>query len=121
MLGLSWATGSRVALDCRRDFLEAPELRRRYSRVQCARSIGPGALPSVGKDGMDLLRYRMSGILRLSGQQLLEPLPEIAKIARVEVDKANPSSSTVLGSTSNQTQCSLNCTSQQLLCQQRQP
>jgi len=39
---------------------------------------------------MDLLRYRVSGIPRLSGQQLLEPLPEVAKIARVEVDKANP-------------------------------
>jgi L-asparaginase len=52
--------------------------------------IGPGTLPSVGKDRMDLLRYRVSGIPRLSGQQLLEPLPEIAKIARVEVDKGNP-------------------------------
>ena len=31
------------------------------------------------------------------------------------------SSGTVLGSTSNQTQCSLNCTSQQLLCQQSCP
>ena len=39
MLGLR--CGSRVALDCPRDFLEAPELRRRYSGVQCARSIGP--------------------------------------------------------------------------------
>jgi hypothetical protein len=27
---------------------------------------------------MDLLRYRVSGIPRLNGQQLLEPLPEIA-------------------------------------------
>jgi L-asparaginase len=52
--------------------------------------IGPGTLPSVGKDRMDLLRYRVSGIPRLNGQQLLEPLPEVAKIARVEVDKANP-------------------------------
>jgi L-asparaginase len=52
--------------------------------------IGPGTLPSVGKDRMDLLRYRLSGIPRLSGQQMLEPLPEIAKIARVEVDKGNP-------------------------------
>jgi len=53
-------------------------------------TIGPGTLPSVGKDRMDLLRYRVSGIPRLNGQQLLEPLPEIAKIARVEVDKGNP-------------------------------
>jgi L-asparaginase len=52
--------------------------------------VGPGTLPSVGKDRMDLLRYRLSGIPRLTGEQMLEPLPEIAKIARVEVDKGNP-------------------------------
>src|SRR5262249_18405048 len=45
---------------------------------------------SVGKDRMDLLRYRLSGNPRLTGAQLLEPLPEIAKIARVEVDNGNP-------------------------------
>jgi L-asparaginase type II len=44
--------------------------------------IGPGTLPSVGKDRMDLLRYRLSG--------MLEPLPEIAKVARVDVDRGNP-------------------------------
>jgi L-asparaginase type II len=52
--------------------------------------IGPGTLPSVGKDRMDLLRYRLSGIPRLTGEQMLEALPEIASIARVEVDKSNP-------------------------------
>jgi L-asparaginase type II len=52
--------------------------------------IGPGTLPSVGKDRMDLLRYRLSGIPRMTGEQMLEPLPEIGKIARVEVDKGNP-------------------------------
>src|SRR5262245_2799193 len=52
--------------------------------------VGPGTLPSVGKDRMDLLRYRLSGIPRLTGEQMLEPLPEIAKIAHVEVDKGNP-------------------------------
>jgi L-asparaginase len=52
--------------------------------------IGPGTLPSVGKDRMDLLRYRLSGIPRLTGEQMLEPLPEIAKIARVQVDSGNP-------------------------------
>src|SRR5262249_8306905 len=52
--------------------------------------IGPGTLPSVGKDRMDLLRYRLSGNPRLTGEQMLEPLPEIAKVARVEVDKGNP-------------------------------
>src|SRR5215471_20210685 len=52
--------------------------------------IGPGTLPSVGKDRMDLLRYRLSGNPRLTGEQMLEPLPEIAKVARVQVDKGNP-------------------------------
>ena len=52
--------------------------------------IGPGTLPSVGRDRMDLLRYRLSGNPRLTGEQMLEPLPEIAKVARVEVDKGNP-------------------------------
>jgi L-asparaginase/Glu-tRNA(Gln) amidotransferase subunit D len=52
--------------------------------------IGPGTLPSVGKDRMDLLRYRLSGNPRLAGEQMLESLPEIAKVARVEVDKGNP-------------------------------
>jgi L-asparaginase type II len=52
--------------------------------------IGPGTLPSVGKDRMDLLRYRLSGNPRLTGEQMLEPLPEIAKLARVDVDKGNP-------------------------------
>jgi L-asparaginase len=66
----------------------APEPSGALPRIQLM--IGPGTLPSVGKDRMDLLRYRVSGIPRLSGQQLLEPLPEISKIARVEVDKGNP-------------------------------
>src|SRR5882724_13370766 len=52
--------------------------------------IGPGTLPSVGKDRMDLLRYRLSGNPRLTGEQMLEPLLAIAKVARVEVDKGNP-------------------------------
>ena len=61
---------------------------RNLPRIQLM--IGPGTLPSVGKDRMDLLRYRLSGIPRLTGQQLLEPLPEIAKVAHVEVDQGNP-------------------------------
>jgi len=52
--------------------------------------ISPGTLPSVGKDRMDMLRYRESGIPRLTGQQLLAPLPEVARIARVTVDSDNP-------------------------------
>jgi len=61
---------------------------RGLARVQLM--IGPGTLPSVGKDRMDLLRYRLSGNPRLTGEQMLEPLPEIGKVARVEVDKGNP-------------------------------
>jgi len=61
---------------------------RGLARIQLL--IGPGTLPSVGKDRMDLLRYRLSGNPRLTGEQMLESLPEIAKVARVEVDKGNP-------------------------------
>jgi L-asparaginase len=61
---------------------------RNLPRIQLL--IGPGTLPSVGKDRMDLLRYRLSGNPRLTGEQMLEPLPEIGRIARVEVDKGNP-------------------------------
>jgi L-asparaginase len=49
--------------------------------------VGPGTLPSMGKDRMDLIHYRLSGNPRLTGEQLIEPLPEIAKVAQVEVDK----------------------------------
>src|SRR5262249_21867668 len=49
--------------------------------------VGPGTLPSMGKDRMDLIHYRLSGNPRLTGEQLIEPLPEIAKVARVDVDK----------------------------------
>jgi L-asparaginase len=66
----------------------ATNAQRTLPRIQLM--IGPGTLPSVGKDRMDLLRYRLSGNPRLTGDQMLEPLPEIAKVARVEVDKGNP-------------------------------
>jgi L-asparaginase type II len=66
----------------------ADDTARRLPRIQLM--IGPGTLPSVGKDRMDLLRYRLSGNPRLSGEQMLEPLPEMAKLAHVEVDKGNP-------------------------------
>jgi L-asparaginase type II len=52
--------------------------------------IGPGTLPSVGKDRMDLVQYRKSGNPRMTGEQMLAQLPEIAKVARVDVDKGNP-------------------------------
>src|SRR5262249_39869010 len=52
--------------------------------------IGPGTLPSVGKDRMDLVQYRKSGNPRMTGEQMLAQLPEVAKVARVDVDKGNP-------------------------------
>jgi hypothetical protein len=65
----------------------AADSARGLPRVQLM--IGPGTLPSVGKDRMDVLRYRLSGNPRLTGEQMLESLPEIGKVARVEVDKGN--------------------------------
>jgi L-asparaginase len=68
----------------------APAIRaaaRGHPRVQLM--IGPGTLPSVGKDRMDLLRYLASGNPRLTGEQMLESLPEIAKVAGVVVDNGN--------------------------------
>jgi L-asparaginase len=56
--------------------------------------VSAGTLPSVGKNRMDLLRYRESGIPRLTGAQLLEPLPEIASVARVTVEQGPPPDNT---------------------------
>src|SRR5579871_6134686 len=52
------------------------EAARGLPRIQLL--IGPGTLPSVGKDRMDLVRYRMSGNPRMTGEQMLAQLPEIA-------------------------------------------
>lgn len=52
--------------------------------------IGPGTLPSRGKDRMDFLNYRRSGHPRMTGEEMLEAIPEIAGIAQVEVDRGNP-------------------------------
>jgi L-asparaginase type II len=56
--------------------------------------VSAGTLPSVGKTRMDLLRYRESGIPRLTGAQLLEPLPEVASVARVTVEQGPPPDNT---------------------------
>jgi hypothetical protein len=56
----------------------AADSARGLARIQLM--IGPGTLPSVGKDRMDLLRYRLSGNPRLTGEQMLELLPEIARM-----------------------------------------
>jgi hypothetical protein len=43
--------------------------------------MGPGTLPSRGRDRLDLVRYRKSGLAQMSGAELLEALPESAAIA----------------------------------------
>src|SRR5712692_1121817 len=54
--------------------------------------LGPGTLQSQGADRLDLLRYitERSGRPRLTGDELLALLPEIAGVADVRVDPANP-------------------------------
>ena len=52
--------------------------------------MGPGTLPSQGRDRLDLARYRSSGRPQLTGHQLLGAVPEIAAFASVTVDEANP-------------------------------
>ena len=52
--------------------------------------MGPGTLPSQGSGRLDFTRYRRSGRPRMTGHELLAALPEIANIARVEVDAGNP-------------------------------
>jgi len=52
--------------------------------------MGPGTLPSQGSGRLDFTRYRRSGRPRMTGHELLAALPEIASIARVEVDAGNP-------------------------------
>ena len=52
--------------------------------------LAPGTLHSRGADRMDFTRYGRSGRPRMTGQELLETLPEIAAIARMVVDGENP-------------------------------
>jgi len=54
--------------------------------------IGPGTLPSQGVDRMDMLRYAVwiSGRPPLTGHELIAAVPEITRIAKLEVDDGNP-------------------------------
>ncbi|MBV9238864.1 MAG: asparaginase [Xanthobacteraceae bacterium] len=54
--------------------------------------IGPGTLPSQGVDRMDMLRYAVwiSGRPPLTGCELIAALPEITRIAKLDVDDGNP-------------------------------
>jgi L-asparaginase len=52
--------------------------------------VCPGTLPSQGTSRMDFYNYRRSGRPRLTGEELLAAVPEIARVANVEVDEGNP-------------------------------
>lgn len=54
--------------------------------------IGPGTLHSQGADRLDTVRYitERSGRPRLTGEELLAALPEVAQFAAVTADPASP-------------------------------
>ncbi|MGQ0750284.1 MAG: asparaginase domain-containing protein, partial [Betaproteobacteria bacterium] len=52
--------------------------------------VGPGTLPSRGKDRMDFTNYRRSGRPRMTAAELLAELPEIEQIAGVEAEGGAP-------------------------------
>ena len=58
--------------------------------------IGPGTLHSRGRDRMDFAHYRKSGKPRMTGEELLAAIPEIAQVANVTVDAGNPHEVTTL-------------------------
>jgi len=58
--------------------------------------IGPGTLHSRGSDRMDFAHYRNSGKPRMTGEELLAEIPEIAAVAQVTVDPGNPHDVTTL-------------------------
>ena len=53
--------------------------------------VARGTLPSRGKDRLDLTNYARSGRPRMTGQELLAEIPEVAQFARVEADVDMPS------------------------------
>jgi L-asparaginase type II len=52
--------------------------------------VGRGTLPSRGRDRMDFTNYRRSGRPRMTAQELLSEIPEIARFARVEPEGGTP-------------------------------
>jgi len=52
--------------------------------------LAPGTLHSRGRDRMDFTRYGRSGKPRMTGEELLPTLPELAAVAEIEVDAGNP-------------------------------
>lgn len=54
--------------------------------------MAPGTLPSQAGDRMEMLRYAppKSGRPRLTGEELIAALPELPRLARIEVEPGNP-------------------------------
>lgn len=52
--------------------------------------VGPGTLPSRGKDRMDFTNYRRSGRPRMTAAELLAEIPEVEHIASVEAEGGAP-------------------------------
>lgn len=52
--------------------------------------VGPGTLPSRGKDRMDFTNYRRSGRPRMTAAELLAEIPEVEQIASVEAEGGAP-------------------------------
>jgi len=52
--------------------------------------VGPGTLPSRGKDRMDFTNYRRSGRPRMTAAELLAEIPEIGQFAQVEPEGGAP-------------------------------
>lgn len=54
--------------------------------------MAPGTLPSQAGDRMEMMRYAppKSGRQRMTGQELVDALPELHRIARIEVDPDGP-------------------------------
>src|SRR5581483_3245500 len=51
--------------------------------------MGPGTIPRNPSDRLNYLRYALDPAPRLTGEQMLEQVPEIARFARVSVDPGN--------------------------------
>jgi L-asparaginase len=52
--------------------------------------VGPGTLPSRGKDRMDFTNYRRSGRPRMTAAELLAEIPEVEQTASVEAEDGAP-------------------------------
>jgi len=52
--------------------------------------LGPGTIPRNPSDRLNYLRYALDPAPRLTGEEMLAQVPEIARFARVTVDEDNP-------------------------------